>query len=93
MEGYRRVGVITHYFDRIKVAVILLGETLYLDDWILIYGPRTDLEQQVFSMQLNHEAVDRGEPGEEVAIKTDEIVREGDEVYLILDENQQDGEY
>jgi hypothetical protein len=88
MEGYRRIGVVTHYFDRIKVAVVLLDETLYVDDWVLFYGPRTELEQQVLSMQLNHEAIDHGEPGEEVAIKTDEIVREGDEVFLMLDESQ-----
>ena len=82
---YQYVGVVTHYFDRIGVAVILLDDELYLDDWILIEGPRTSLEQQVFSMQVNHQPVDKGEPGEEIALKVDEIVREGDEVFAILE--------
>jgi hypothetical protein len=90
MEGYRQIGVVTHYFDRIGVAVILLDDEVYLDDWILIYGPRTELEQQVLSMQINYQPIDKGEPGEEVAIKVDNVVREGDEVYLILDEQDDD---
>lgn len=85
-EEYQHVGVVTHYFGRIGVAVILLQDELYLDDWVLIYGPRTDLEQQVTSMQVNHQPIDKGEPGEEVAIKVDDAVREGDEVYLLLAE-------
>jgi len=88
MEGYQYVGVVTHYFDRIGVAVILLNDVLYVDDWVLFYGPRTEFEQQVISMQMNHQGVDRGEPGDEIAIKVDEPVREGDEVYLLLDQQQ-----
>ena len=81
---YQYVGVVTHYFDRIGVAVILLKQELYLDDWILIQGPRTSLEQQVYSMQINHQAIDKGQPGEEIALKVDNVVREGDEVFLIV---------
>jgi hypothetical protein len=36
-------------------------------------------------MQVNRETIDKGERGEEVAIKTDDTVREGDRVYLILE--------
>jgi hypothetical protein len=85
-DGYQHVGVITHFFDRISVAVVLLDEQLYLDDWIRIYGPRTDTEQRVSSMQINREVIDMGEPGEEIAIKVHTTVREGDEVYLLTDD-------
>jgi hypothetical protein len=81
---YQYVGVVTHYFDRIGVAVILLDQELYLEDWILIQGPRTSVEQQVHSMQINHQTIDKGQPGEEIALKTDSTVREGDEVFLIV---------
>jgi hypothetical protein len=81
---YQYVGVVTHYFDRISVAVILLEQELYLDDWILIQGPRTSVEQQVQSMQINHQGIDKGQPGEEIALKVDNAVREGDEVFLIV---------
>ncbi len=85
MAQYQYLGVVTHYFGRIGVAVILLEDELYLDDWVLFEGPHTQLEQQVRSMQINHQAIDKGVPGEEIALKVEAPVREGDEVYLILE--------
>ena len=82
---HQYVGVVTHYFDRIGVAVVAPEQELYLDDWVLIEGPRTSVEQQIYSMQVNHLAVDKGEAGEEVAVKIDEIVREGDQVFVVLE--------
>jgi hypothetical protein len=86
MNNYQPVGTVTHYFPRVGVAVIYLQGELYVDDYILLYGPRTEFEQQVQSMQVNHKSIDKGEPGDEVAIKVDELVREGDEVFLIVEE-------
>lgn len=83
---YRFIGRVTHFFDRISVAVIALEDELFVDDWILFEGRRTELEQQVYSMQLNHQPIEKGQSGEEVAIKVDDIVYEGDEVFLILEE-------
>lgn len=88
-ENYRKVGVVTHFFDQISVAVVLLDDALYLEDWVLFFGPRTEVEQQVFSMQVNHQPIDKGDPGDEVAIKVDEPVREGDNVYLLSDTPQE----
>jgi putative protease len=82
---YRYVGVVTHYFSRLGVAAILLDDELYLEDWVLFNGPHTQFEQQVLSMQINHQAVDQGLPGEEVAVQVDDVVRAGDEVYVIVD--------
>lgn len=82
---YRYVGVVTHYFTRIGVAAILLDDELYLEDWVLFNGPHTQFEQQVLSMQINRQAVDQGMPGEEVAVQVDDVVRAGDEVYVIED--------
>lgn len=86
MPQYQYVGVVTHYFDRIGVAVVLLDDELYADDWVLFEGPRTQFQQQVLSMQINHQPIDKGEPGEEVALKVEEPVREGDQVFLIFEE-------
>lgn len=88
-DNYRLIGTVTHYFDRAGVAVIQLEDELYLGDWVLIYGPRTELEQAVRSLQINRQPIDKGEPGEEIALKVDEPVREGDEVFLILGEPPQ----
>jgi hypothetical protein len=82
---YQFIGKVTHYFDRIGVAVVRLEDELYLDDWVLFEGRRTELEQQVISMQIEHASVDKGLPGEEVAIKVSDTVHEGDDVYLIVE--------
>lgn len=85
MVEYKFVGVVTHYFNRIGVAVVQLESDIYLDDWILVEGPYTQFEQQVESMQVEHEPIDHGLPGEEIALKVIEPVRVGDELFLILD--------
>lgn len=82
---YQHIGKVTHYFDRISVAVIRLEADLYVDDWIRIEGRRTELEQQIASMEVERQPIDKGEPGEEVAIKVERVVHEGDDVYLIVE--------
>ena len=82
---YQFIGKVTHYFDRLSVAVVQLQDELYLDDWILIEGQRTELEQQVLSMQIDRQPIEKGDAGQEVAIKVDDVVHENDDVYLIVD--------
>ena len=89
--NYHHIGVVTHFFDRLQVAVVLLESELYLDDWVLIYGPHTQIQQQVLSMQASHQSIDKAERGDEIAIKVDGVVREGDDVYLMLDEKSAGG--
>ncbi len=62
-----------------------MQDELYLDDWILFEGQQTELEQQVLSMQIDRQPIEKGTPGEEVAIKVDDVVHEDDDVYLIVD--------
>ncbi len=83
---YQYIGRVIHYFDRIRVAVVALESEVYLEDWLLFEGPRTELEQQILSMEIEHEPIDVGHPGDEIAIKVDDVVRVGDEVFLIMDE-------
>ncbi len=77
------IGEITHFFDRISVAVVKVSGTLRVGDTIHILGPHTDLRQAVSSMQIEHAAVTEVGAGQEVAIKTDAPVRVHDKVYLV----------
>lgn len=83
---YVFVGRVSQVFTRIQVAAIVLEDDLYLEDWIMFEGPHTELEQQVLSMQINRENIEHGQPGDEIAVKLEGRVREGDEVYVIVDE-------
>jgi len=78
------VGKITHYFGKISVAIVELSGALKVGDRVHIKGNSTDFEQDVSSIQIEHENVKKAKKGDAVGIKVDEKVRESDEVYLIL---------
>jgi putative protease len=80
----KKIGKITHYFDKIKVAVVKLSMPLKLGDKIRIEGgENTDFKQQVKSMQINHEKVKMAKIGKSVGLKVSNKVREGYIVYKI----------
>lgn len=80
-----QVGKVTHYFNRISVAVLELSGDLEIGDKILIIGKTTDLTQAVTSLEIEHHKVQSVHPGMEVALKVAEPVRQGDVVYKIVD--------
>lgn len=82
MEG-ELVGKITHFFDKISVAVIELSGTLREGDKIRIKGSTTDFEQTVNSMQIEHETIEEANAGQSIGLKVSEKVRPGDEVFLV----------
>jgi len=77
------IGEITHYFSRISVAVFRLSDDLKVKDRVRIKGETTDFEQEIESMQIDHEDVEEAEDGQSVGTKVDKKVREGDNVYLV----------
>ena len=74
-------GTVTDYFGRIGVAEIKLRNPLGGGDWIHIVGPKTDFQETVESMEIDHSPVDTAQPGEDVALMVKNKVREGDKVY------------
>jgi translation initiation factor IF-2 len=77
-----QVGVITHYFDRIKVCVVKLTQgTVLIGDKLTIHGPKTKFIQKVWSMQIESEDVKVAKKGQLIGIKVDKIVAVGDKVY------------
>ena len=82
-----RVGTITHYFPKPEVGVIKLASELRVGDTVRFEGNTTDFEQQVSSLQVEHEQVESAAAGSEVAIKVTSRVRAGDEVYRVSPED------
>ncbi len=81
-----RVGEVTHFFGKINVAVVELQKELKIGDQIHFLGRHTDFQQELTSMQVEHEAILVGEAGSEVAVKTTQRVRRGDSVFLLTPE-------
>jgi translation elongation factor EF-1alpha len=79
------IGKVTHYFDRIGVAVLQLTGTIRVGDTIHFHGHSTDFRQRVDSLQIEHQNVPEGRPGQDVALKTTEKVRPNDSVIKVTD--------
>ena len=78
-----RVGKVTHYYDRISVAVLELSGELKVGETIHIHGRLTDFSQRVGSMEIEHQKIETATPGAEIALKVLEPVREGDAIFLV----------
>ena len=78
------VGKITHYFSDIHVGVIKISGPLSKGDEIRIMGGEsTDFNQNVDSMQVEHQEVKKAKKGDSVGLKVKEKVREGYKVYKV----------
>lgn len=77
----RKVGVVTHFYPKISVAVVNVLETIKQGDEIEIRGGSTNIKQRVESMQVEHQQVQEAQPGQSIGLKVNDRVREGDEVY------------
>lgn len=78
------IGKIVHFFPHVKAAIIKVEKgTLSIGDKIRIKGHTTDIEQEIKSMQIEHEVVEQVSKGQEVAVKIVGKARKRDKVYLI----------
>ncbi len=78
-----KIGKVTHYFGKIQVAVLELSAELKVGDTVQFLGSTTDFTQKVTSMQVEHEEIESAGPGSDVAIKVNDRVRQGDEIFIV----------
>ncbi len=86
MAEEKLIGEVTHFFGHINVAIIKLKDgELKIGDKIKFSGHHADFEQEVTSMQIEHQDIEKAKAGDEFGIKVDQKVREGTKVYLITE--------
>ena len=79
-----KIGKVTHYYDKIGVAIIELDAPLSVGDKIKFVRGGEDLfEQEITSIQIEHEKKDSAKKGDVVGLKTDGEVKEDAEVYKV----------
>ncbi|HEY7657234.1 MAG TPA: EF-Tu/IF-2/RF-3 family GTPase [Burkholderiales bacterium] len=79
-----RIGVVTHYYSHLSVAVVKLESArLRVGDTIHLRGHTTDFKQRVDSLQVNHAPVQEVGPGDDFGLKVREHAREHDIVYKV----------
>ena len=77
-----KIGDITHFFDKIGVAVVELLADLKNGDKIKITGSN-EFEQTVESMQVDHDQVENASKGDTVGLKLENPAKSGDEIYKV----------
>lgn len=78
------VGKIVHYFNNIEVGIVkIIKGALSEGDRIKIKSGSSEFEQEVKSMQINHQQVLKAKKGDVVGLKVKDKIKEGDEIYKI----------
>ncbi len=77
------IGKVSHWFGNINVAGIELTGELATGDRVHIVGHTTDFEQEITSMQIQHQDVTEASPGDEVGVRLQLRARPGDSVYKV----------
>ncbi len=85
MAEKKLIGKITHYFEKIGVAVIELSDDLKVGDNISVEGSTTNFQQNVDSMQVEHQNIDKAKAGDAVGMKVTDRVREQDQVFRVIE--------
>jgi len=78
-----KIGTVTHYYDKIGVAVINVLAPIKVGDKIKISGHDKEFEQEIASMQVEHQNIQAAKKGNDVGMKMDQPVKDGDEVYKV----------
>ena len=77
-----KVGEITNVYKKIGVAAIQLKYPLPKGSRVLIFGHTTNFKQQAYSIELNHEQIELGQPQTCIGLRLDQKARKHDGVYL-----------
>lgn len=81
----KKIGSVTHYYDKIGVAVVKLksGDLKVGDEIKLINLNGSEFTQKVESMQIEHAAIDIAKAGDEFGLKVVQPVKAKTEIVKI----------
>ena len=85
MAGSKKVGIVTHYYDKISVAVVKMatGDIKVGDEIKFKDKDGNEFTQKVDSMQIEHANIDIAKKGDEFGLKVDKEVKPKTEVYKV----------
>lgn len=79
----KQIGKVTHYFDKIGVAVVKVNGSLKVGDQIKVKTHDGEFVQTIDSMQVEHESISEAKKNDEVGMKVEKPAKEGNVVYLV----------
>lgn len=83
MKKDTKVGKVTHYYNHLGVGIVKLTGALVNGNTIKFVGHGREFTQAVASMQLEHQVLQKAKRGQEIGLKVDQKVKEGDVVYKV----------
>lgn len=81
MTMEKEIGTVTHWYDKINVAVIKLTGGLAKGDTIVVRKGESEFEDTVASLQIDHKDVEKAKKGDEVAVKLSQKAKDGALIY------------
>lgn len=79
----KKIGIVTHYYGNIGVAIVALTGKLSKGDKVKFEGGKTEFEQEIESMQIDHKEIDSAKKGDIVGMKVEQKIGDGADVYLM----------
>lgn len=79
----KETGIVTHWYDKIGVAVVKLSGALKMGDKVKVRHGEAEFEDTILSMQVDHKDVASGKKGDEVAMKLSGKAKEGSKIFKI----------
>ncbi len=78
------IGFVTHFYPKINVALVSLKKDLKLLDEVIFVSPKYGLNNLIVEeMEVENKRIKKAKKGDEVAIKTNFMVKKNDEVFII----------
>ena len=78
-----KVGKITHFYDKISVAIVDVSGSIKVGDTIKIKKDGEEFEQSIDSMQIEHDAVQEAKAGDKIGLKVSQPAKQGAEVFKV----------
>ena len=75
------IGTVTHFYGHLEVAIVKFNKAVPVGTRVRFKGATTDFEETIGSMQYDHKPIESAAKGQEVGIKVEGKVRDGDEVF------------
>ena len=79
------IGMVSHFYPKIDVAVVDLVDALKVGDKILIERGTETIEQVVTEMQIEHRSIKEAKKGQSIGMKVYGKTKEGAKVYRVMD--------
>ena len=79
----KEIGNITHWYDKLGVAVLDLKGSLKVGNIVKVRKGAEEFEDTIVSMQIDHKNVSSAKKGDEVAVKFSQKTKEGAVIYKV----------